>query len=212
MPKNETPPVGAGLANTSLLGGFDNRDITPNPKKNQVRSSAAVGAVPPLLAICEGRKPRARKAPVIRPREIQLHLDVARVLRDHAVPEWLWWHTPNGELRDKRAAAKLRAMGVRPGVPDFLLISPHGSVRLLELKRPGETLSDAQEEFRIHCVRHGIAHAIAHNFDQALVALDHWACLRIRITPRPDRKEPLVILPLSLATQNSAAARAKDIP
>lgn len=34
---------------------------------------------------------------------------------------WLWWHTPNGGLRRKREAAKLRAMGVLAGVPDVLI-------------------------------------------------------------------------------------------
>ena len=138
-------------------------------------------AVPPLLAICEGRKPRARKAPAFRPKEHVLHMATAKLLRDHILPEWIWWHTPNGELRDVRTAAKLKALGVRAGVPDIVLVSPCGSVRFLELKRPGETLSDAQEDFRIHCTRHGIAHAIAYDFDQALIALDAWSCLRVKI-------------------------------
>jgi hypothetical protein len=80
-----------------------------------------------------------------------------------------------------RTGAKLKALGVRAGVPDIVLVSPCGSVRFLELKRPGETLSDAQEDFRIHCTRHGIAHAIAYDFDQALIALDAWSCLRVKI-------------------------------
>ena len=98
----------------------------------------------PLLQLMAGKKTRLRKAPVVRPREIRLHLDVARVLREHCLPEWVWFHVPNGERRDVRTGARLKLMGVRPGVPDFLLISPYGSVRLLELKRPLETLSDAQ--------------------------------------------------------------------
>jgi hypothetical protein len=140
-----------------------------------------MSALPPLLALAAGRRARARKAPVVRPREITLHLDVARVLRDHCLPEWIWFHVPNGERRDVRTGARLKKMGVKPGVPDFLLISPHGSVRLLELKRPGESLSEPQEDFRIHCVKHGIAHAIAYDFSQALTALNAWQCLRIRI-------------------------------
>jgi hypothetical protein len=129
----------------------------------------------------EGRKPRLRKAPPIRPREVKLHTDVAKVLRDHCLPDWLWWHTPNGERRDVQTGARLKRMGVKPGVPDFLLISPYGSVRFLELKRIGETLSETQEEFRIFCIRQGIPHAIAWTFDEALTAHDHWGCLRIKI-------------------------------
>ncbi len=68
-------------------------------------------AIPPLLMLASGRKPRARKAPTIRPRESRLQCDVAEVLRRHALPDWLWWHTPNGELRDVRTAAGLKAHG-----------------------------------------------------------------------------------------------------
>jgi hypothetical protein len=84
-----------------------------------------------------------------------------------------------GEKRDVVTGARLKRMGVK--LPDFILISPHGSVRLLELKRPGEKLSDPQEDFRMHCIRHGIAHAIAYDVRQALTALDCRGCLRIKI-------------------------------
>jgi len=39
--KSETQPGAAGLANLSLLGDFDNREINPNPHTNQVQSSGA---------------------------------------------------------------------------------------------------------------------------------------------------------------------------
>lgn len=34
---------------------------------------------------------------------------------------WLWWHTPNGGKRSAREAARLKAMGVKAGVPDVLI-------------------------------------------------------------------------------------------
>lgn len=47
---------------------------------------------------------------------------------EHAiVAQWLdwrrvlWWHTPNGGSRHSAEAAKLKRLGVRPGVPDFLI-------------------------------------------------------------------------------------------
>ena len=97
--------------------------------------------IPPLLMLTEGRRPRPRKAPPIRPREVKLHTDVAKVLRDHCLPEWLWVAYP--ERRTSRCSnrlLRLKRMGVKPGVPDILLVSPHGSVRFLELKRIGESL------------------------------------------------------------------------
>jgi hypothetical protein len=43
--------------------------------------------IPPLLVIAEGRKPRLRKAPLARPKEISLHMAVAALLRNHARPD-----------------------------------------------------------------------------------------------------------------------------
>jgi hypothetical protein len=101
--------------------------------------------LPPLLALAQGRRVRLRKAPTPRPREIGLHIAVAAILRTYCLPDWTWFHVPNGEVRDKRLAAKLKAMGAKLGIPDFVLLSPYNSVRFLELKRNGESLSEAQE-------------------------------------------------------------------
>lgn len=38
------------------------------------------------------------------------------------IPDLRWaFHVPNGEKRDKATAARLKAMGTKPGVPDVLL-------------------------------------------------------------------------------------------
>jgi VRR-NUC domain len=142
-------------------------------------------ALLPLLMIAGGRKPRLRKAPRIRAKESVLHTAVAKLLRDHCLPEWLWTHFPAGERRDVITGARLKRMGLQRGWPDFILISPHGSLRFLELKRQGEALSDDQEKFRVHCIRHGIPHAVAFDVDQALATLDQWGCLRIKIGGAP---------------------------
>jgi hypothetical protein len=134
-------------------------------------------AAPPLLMLAEGRKPRPRKAPASRPKELVLHLDVARLLRKHARPEWIWAHVPNGEKRDPRTAAKLKAMGVKAGLSDFLLVSPAGVAHFLELKREGERLSDPQEDFKLWCTTHGVPFVVAHSIGHVLVALATWRCL-----------------------------------
>jgi hypothetical protein len=140
-----------------------------------------MSAIPPLLMLAEGRKPRARKAPLVRPKEISLHMSVAKVLHEHCLPDWLWTHIASGELRDVRTAEKLKAMGVRRGWPDFILVPPAGQLHSLELKRVGEYLSDDQEAFRLHCIRHGWPHSVAYTLDDALAVLDYWGCLRIKI-------------------------------
>jgi hypothetical protein len=35
----------------------------------------------------------------------------------------VWWHTPNGGKRSKVTAAKLKKMGVRPGVADLVFFN-----------------------------------------------------------------------------------------
>jgi VRR-NUC domain len=141
-------------------------------------------SLPPLLSIAQGRKPRLRKAPSVRPKEISLHMLVAKILRDYCRQHWLWTHIASGELRDVRTASKLKSMGVRRGWPDFVLVPPTGKLHCLELKRQGETLSEDQENFRLHCVRHGIPYAIARTCDEVLATLDAWGALTIRLAGR----------------------------
>jgi hypothetical protein len=148
--------------------------------------------IPPLIMLAEGRKPRLRGAPKSRPKEISLHMAVAALLRKHARPEWQWTHIANGEARDPRTAGKLKQMGMNPGWPDFVLVPPRGQVHCLELKRLGETLADAQENFRFWCIQHGLAHVTAYSMREVLVAFDAWDCLAIAVagmeknTPRRD--------------------------
>lgn len=54
------------------------------------------------------------------------------------------FHCPNGELRSKSTAAKLRQMGVRPGVADFILLCRGQSIAV-EIK----TLTGVQSGYQI---------------------------------------------------------------
>jgi VRR-NUC domain len=136
-------------------------------------------ALPPLLALAQGRKVRPRSAPVVRPKEIILHFQVAKVLRQHIRPDWQWTHIGHGEVRDVRTAAKLKAMGARRGWPDFILIPPTGQTCCLELKRLGEGLSEDQAAFQNWCIRHAVPHSVCHSLDEALTVFDQWRCLTI---------------------------------
>jgi len=135
----------------------------------------------PLLMLCEGRTPRLRKARLERPLELALHLGVAKLLRNHARPEWRWSHFPAGEARDARTGARLKAMGLQRGWPDFILVSPSGLLHALELKRIGETLSEDQEAFAAWCTANGVPHCVVRTMEEALGALDRWGVLRIRL-------------------------------
>lgn len=143
-----------------------------------LKTMPAMTTAPPLLVLADGRKARRRKAPTARPKELALHITVATVLRDHCLPDWDWTHI-NRKAKDAREGAILKTMGVKPDWPDFILISPQGSVRHLELKRKGAGLNAGQKEFRIRNIRRGIPHVVAWTLDQALAAFSEWGCLRI---------------------------------
>jgi hypothetical protein len=74
-------------------------------------------------------------------------------------------HTFPRARRDKRTAAKLKAMGLQPGWPDLLLLAPAaadrpgGLVHMLELKRRGEDLTKSQEDLAAWCAEQGVPFA-----------------------------------------------------
>jgi hypothetical protein len=107
------------------------------------------------------------------PKEIKTHIAIVHWLRTVA-PHCIAHHSPNGEVRDKRTAANLKAMGVYPGWPDLTIITPIGRVVFLEIKRTGEKLSPSQVAFRDECLSRGIPFACVESVDQAREALTMW--------------------------------------
>jgi hypothetical protein len=136
-------------------------------------------AMPPLLMIAAGRKPRTRKAQLARPKESLLQCAVADLLRRHARPEWRWSHFPAGEWRGIITGARLKRMGLMRGWPDLHLVSPDGRFHGLEVKRSGESLTDDQEAFQLWAIRNGIPYSVAFNSEQAFAVLTAWGALRI---------------------------------
>ena len=71
-------------------------------------------------------------------------------LHKHRYPALrLGFAVPNGELRNKAIAAKLKAEGVVPGPPDWMLPVPTVEYigYAIEFKRPGQKPSAAQSRF-----------------------------------------------------------------
>jgi VRR-NUC domain len=113
--------------------------------------------------------------------EFRTHCAIADALRVGIAPGWIWTHFPAGEKRDKGAAARLKRMGLRPGFPDFLLISPTGVHCWLELKRGRARLNWAQDLFRTEMLERGVPHAVARSFDEAIRVLTAWGAIRLRV-------------------------------
>jgi hypothetical protein len=83
--------------------------------------------------------------------EEQIQVQVAQYLDAKLPKGWRWHHTPNGSHRLKSVAAKLKAQGVKPGIPDVCILRPNGSPIWLELKAFGGVLTVSQKEFMAWC-------------------------------------------------------------
>src|SRR5262245_21628221 len=84
-----------------------------------------------------------------------------------------WWsHFPaggGGEMRGKI----LRGLGLKPGVPDILIIDM-GRAYWLELKAPRGQVSQAQRDCQNALGRAGCASAVIKDVNQVLPQLRHW--------------------------------------
>jgi hypothetical protein len=134
----------------------------------------------------------ARFPATLRPKvkEVSLHMSAAAFLR-RAWPEHLpWSHFPAGERRDAKTGAKLKAMGLAPGWPDFIFVLPNGQAAFLELKAPDGQLSDNQIEFRDRVLALHCGYATARSLDEVERTLSRWLDayglkLRARTVVRP---------------------------
>lgn len=86
-------------------------------------------------------------------------------------------HFPAGEARDERTGGKLKRMGLKAGWPDFQFILPKGQVGFIELKKPGESLSDVQIAFRSQAIALGCGYRVARSVDDVEQILGGWLAL-----------------------------------
>ena len=122
---------------------------------------------------------RVRKPPPAS--EFSLHVMTADVLGRWISPGWIFTHLASGEHRNKVTAARLKRMGLKPGWPDFVLLSPTGQAHFLELKRRGGRLSESQRDFADWCAEYGCTFAVADDFDSALAILREWGAVRTSV-------------------------------
>jgi len=110
--------------------------------------------------------------------ELALHLSIGDTLRLLARPGVVWWHVSNGEKRDKQTAAKLKRMGVLPGVSDLTISLPGGRFGFLELKWNGNRLTPEQHDFLAAMAERGHLTGVAYTLDSALIQLASWGAIR----------------------------------
>ena len=99
-----------------------------------------------------------------------------------AVVEWIRWCAPqtvvfaipNGGLRGKAEAARLRWTGVQAGIPDLAVLAPVGKVFFLEVKAPDGRLSGEQREIFDRFVALGIDAAVVRSIEDVRQAFHVW--------------------------------------
>ena len=106
-------------------------------------------------------------------REQDLHIAVADYLAVALPAEAVFYHVPNGELRNKAVAAKLVKMGVKAGVPDFALIHD-GRALFLEAKTDRGRLSVEQRIAHADLARAGGEVAVVRSVEDAVEVLASW--------------------------------------
>jgi hypothetical protein len=88
-----------------------------------------------------------------------------------AIRGWFTTHFPAGEYRPARVGAKLKRMGLIPGMPDFLIFNPKPkgySGTAVELKSPKGTLKPNQVLRRADLVRAGWLYFVCRNIDEVI--------------------------------------------
>jgi hypothetical protein len=92
-----------------------------------------------------------------------------------ASPALAHWHQRQ-QRQAWREGARAKAMGMRPGAPDLLLLSPAG-FGFLECKSPGAGLRPEQRAWRDLAAAMGWRWGLARSWDDALRALAAWGWL-----------------------------------
>lgn len=101
---------------------------------------------------------------------------------DLALPEdAAYFHPANGGSRNAIEAKKLKAMGVKAGVFDLVIVW-RGRVFMLEVKSPSGVLSAAQHRWGKTLDNCGVPHRVVRSVNEAAAALGAWGLvLRARV-------------------------------
>ena len=72
--------------------------------------------------------------------------------------------------------ARFKRMGMRPGVPDLVIVK-NSRIYFLELKSEKGKQSESQKDFQNDAIGVGADYALAHNLDEAVGALTIWGII-----------------------------------
>lgn len=147
-------------------------------------SQAKKKATPPTP---RGRISSSTVDRVVPPTEASEHEQIVKWLRSR-VPSVAFFHPPNGGKRSKKTAFMMQRMGLSPGVPDLMIITPppnhhpqttpltkHGPYvgTALEIKRTGPSgrVSPEQRAWHAMLTKHSWYVAVVKGYAEAVTVL-----------------------------------------
>lgn len=111
--------------------------------------------------------------------EHDLQRAVLKLIRTVTPPMTMVWATPNEGRRTWSEASRLKAQGLRPGVPDLILICPSGFAYFMECKAKG-SLTEGQRLFRRDLMASDVRAprwALVKSLEDAAAALSTWGLM-----------------------------------
>jgi hypothetical protein len=100
--------------------------------------------------------------------------------REGMYPDLKWiHHCPNGGSRQKKEAARLKAQGVKAGVPDLHLPIPKGAYAglYIEMKYNTGTVEDEQKEWIKAMKAAGHYACVCYGYDYAVKVIEEYVSL-----------------------------------
>lgn len=161
------------------------------PDRMRVRGGSLVltaggpsSTAPAPTAVSSPTRARKRRKLILasgHPTEEQIHRACAGWVfaqeKVHPVLRWLM-HVPNGGLRSRGEAGKMRGMGARKGVVDWILPFPSPTGRYtglaIEVKSHRGTVSDEQQDFLDDSAAAGWLTAVVRSSDEFVKVVEQW--------------------------------------
>lgn len=90
--------------------------------------------------------------------------------REFGLPECLLFAVPNGSMRHKAVAGKLKAEGVRAGIPDMMLAAPNGDYHGLFIEHKIKPKKPSVEQDRVigDLRDQGYQVAVSYSYDETV--------------------------------------------
>lgn len=110
--------------------------------------------------------------------EHTIQMMLLEYLKLNARKDCYYFAVPNAAKRSIVTAVRMKEEGLTAGVADLCIMLPAAQVRWLELKRHKGRQSAKQEGFEEVCAVLGHFYAVAHSFEEAVLALKSWDVLR----------------------------------